>query len=165
MPLPPTPTSPAEALRQARVVLCSACLLGFDCRYDGQDKRKRHVVAALAGKEIVPICPEVAGGLGVPRAPADLAGGAGGAVLDGAARVVSHPGRDVTAAFVLGTELALDAARRYGAGVAVLKEGSPSCGTRRVVVDGVSVAGRGVAAAALERAGLILLSDEELERP
>ena len=156
MPVPP-------ALAQARVALCSACLLGFDCRYDALDKRKAHVAAALAGKEIVPICPEVAGDLSVPRPPADLAGGPGGAVLDGRARVVTRQGADVTAAFLQGATLALDAARRYGATVAVLKEGSPSCGCRRVIVDGASVQGLGVAAAALQRAGVTLISDEELD--
>jgi len=165
MPTPASPPTPLESLRQARVVLCSACLLGFDCRYDALDKRAPHVLEALAGKEVVPVCPEVAGGLSVPRTPADLAGGTGGAVLDGTARVATREGRDVTAAFAQGATLALAAARRYGAGVAVLKEGSPSCGTHRVMVDGASVAGRGVAAAALERAGVALLSDEDLEQP
>ncbi len=154
-----------DELSRAGVVLCSACLLGFVCRYDAQDKRKPQVLSALSGKEVVPVCPEVAGELGVPRPPADLAGGPGGAVLDGRARVVSRQGRDVSAAFRQGADLALQAARRYGATVAVLKEGSPSCGVRRVVVDGASTAGMGVAAAALSRADLALISDEDLEQP
>ncbi|MGC4116321.1 MAG: DUF523 domain-containing protein [Myxococcales bacterium] len=158
-------SSPRDELSRASVVLCSACLLGFDCRYDAQEKRKPHVLDALGGKSVVPICPEVAGELSVPRPPADLFGGAGGAVLDGQAKVLTCEGRDVTAAFLTGAALALEAARRYGASVAVLKEGSPSCGTRRLMVDGASVAGLGVAAAALQRAGVALLSDEDLEQP
>lgn len=155
--------TPRDQLEEAGVVLCSACLFGFDCRYDAQLKAKPHVAAALAGKQVVPVCPEMAGDLPVPRPPADLFGGPGAAVLDGAARVVTCEGQDVTAAFLKGAGLALDAARRYGARLAVLKEGSPSCGTRRVVVDGASTAGMGVAAAALSRAGVALLSDEDLE--
>ncbi|HEY3445069.1 MAG TPA: DUF523 domain-containing protein [Myxococcales bacterium] len=154
-----------DQLARADVVLCSACLFGFDCRYDARDKRKPHVVEALRGKPVVPVCPEMAGELGVPRPPADLFGGAGGAVLDGEARVVTREGRDVTGAFLAGAALALEAARRYGAAVAVLKEGSPSCGSRRVVVDGASTVGMGVAAAALARAGVALISDEDLEQP
>lgn len=154
--------SARQHLDRAQVVLCSACLLGARCRYDGDDRRSDPVVSALGGREIVPICPEVAGGLPIPRTPADLAGGPGGAVLDGAARVADRSGRDVTGAFLAGARLAQEAARRYGATVAVLKEGSPSCGTRRVIVDGAKVEGRGVAAAALERAGVWLVSDEDL---
>ena len=156
---------PRDELSRAGVVLCSACLRGFDCRYDAQDKRKPHVVRALEGKEVVPVCPEVAGELCVPRPAADLFGGAGGAVLDGRAKVVTRAGRDVTQAFLTGATLALEAARRYGASVAVLKEGSPSCGCKRVVVDGASTGGMGVAAAALTRAGVTLISDEDLEQP
>ncbi|MBI5547928.1 MAG: DUF523 domain-containing protein [Deltaproteobacteria bacterium] len=151
-----------EALSQARVVLCSACLLGFGCRYDGADKRKSQVADALAGKEIVPICPEVAGGLPAPRPPADFVDGDGAAVLERGARLRSSLGDDVTEAFLHGARLALEAAQRYGASVAVLKEGSPSCGIHRVTVGGASVAGLGVAAAALRHAGLVLVSDEEL---
>ena len=157
--------SALETLQKARVALCSACLLGVECRHDGTEKRRRAVLAALAGKEVVPLCPEVAGGLGVPRPAADLSGGTGGAVLDGRASVVTLDGRDVTEAFLRGASFALEASRLHGASVAVLKEGSPSCGTRRLKVAGTSVQGLGVAAAALDRAGVTLLSEEDLEQP
>jgi uncharacterized protein YbbK (DUF523 family) len=153
---------PASPLARARVVLCSGCLLGFLCRYDNADRRSPSVLAALAGKEVVPFCPEIAGGLPAPRPPAELVGGDGEAVLDGQARVVSCEGRDVTSAFRRGAELAIEAARRYCATVAVVREASPSCGAHRVTVDGAGVPGRGVAAAALVRGGLALVSDEEL---
>ena len=149
-------------LQVARVVLCSACLLGCRSRYDGADKRDPRVLALLAGREVVPFCPEPAGGLPIPRPPADFVGGAGRAVLDGRARVVTREGVEVTAAYRRGADLALQAARRYGASVALLKEGSPSCGTHRVHVEGRIEPGLGVAAALLERAGLTLVSDEEL---
>ena len=151
-----------DALAGARVALCSACLVGFSCRYDGADKASRKVVAVLSGKEIVPVCPEVAGGLPVPRPPADFVGGDGRAALDGRARLLTREGNDVSPAFLEGARLALEAARRYGATVAVLKEGSPSCGVRRVVVDGASTPGQGIMAATLARAGVILVSDEDL---
>ena len=150
------------ALQDAEVALCSACLLGLACRWDAAQKRAPKVEFALAGLPVVPVCPEVAGGLLVPRAKVELKGGDGLAVLDGRARAENEEGRDVSAEFTLGARLALEAARRYGATVAVLKEGSPSCGVHRTCVDGAWVKGQGIAAAALSRAGLILLSDEDL---
>jgi uncharacterized protein YbbK (DUF523 family) len=154
--------SALDALRAAPVAVCSACLLGRPCRFDGADKRSALAERALQGKTLVAICPEVEGGLGVPRPPAELCGGDGDSVLDGKARVRSSDGQDVTLPFRRGAELALQAARRYGAQVALLKEGSPSCGVRRVIREGRAVEGRGVTAARLSRSGITVLSDEDL---
>jgi uncharacterized protein YbbK (DUF523 family) len=152
-----------KALSEARVVLVSACLLGEACRYDGKSKGSSRVMEALKDKEIVPVCPETGAGLGIPRPAVVLSGGTGEAVLAGKARAMEfESGRDRTAAFRRGAELALEAARRFGATVAVLKERSPSCGTQGTHVDGVVVRGRGVTAALLHSEGLIVLSDEEL---
>jgi uncharacterized protein YbbK (DUF523 family) len=151
------------ALREARVVLVSACLLGEACRYDGKSKGSSPVMRALEGKEVVPVCPETGAGLGVPRPAVELRGGTGEAVLAGHARaVVAATGEDRTAAFRDGAELALEAARRFGATVAVLKERSPSCGSQGTHVDGTVVRGRGITAALLHSAGITILSDEEL---
>ncbi|WP_224250199.1 DUF523 domain-containing protein [Hyalangium gracile] len=151
------------ALREARVVLVSACLLGEACRYDGKSKGSSPVIRALEGKEVVPMCPETGAGLGIPRPAVELRGGTGEAVLEGRAQaVVAATGEDRTKEFRYGAELALKAAQRFGATVAVLKERSPSCGTQGTHVDGVVVPGRGVAAALLHSAGIIVISDEEL---
>jgi uncharacterized protein YbbK (DUF523 family) len=151
------------ALREARVVLVSACLLGEACRYDGKAKGSDRVMRALEGKEVVPVCPETGAGLGIPRPAVVLSGGTGEAVLAGRARaVVATTGEDKTEAFRRGAELALEASRRFGATVAVLKERSPSCGSQGTHVDGMVVVGRGVTAALLHSEGLVILSDEEL---
>jgi len=148
-------------LRDAETVLVSACLLGHACRYDGRDNASPVLAASLAGKAVVPVCPEAGAGLGTPRPPVQLSGGDGGAVLDGLARVREVDGGvDRTAAFLEGAQLAVEAARAHGATVAVLKERSPSCGCRRVWRDGARVPGRGVAAEALARAGIQVVSDE-----
>jgi len=168
-PSPPTSSEAAPAcaalaaLREARVALCSACLLGEPCRYDGTDKYDPLVEKALEGKQVVPICPEHAGGLPIPRPASEFVGGDGRAVLAGEARLVSREGADVTEPFRRGAILAPEAARRYGAPVAVLKQGSPSCGTRRVWIEGKKLQGAGVTAALLEQAGLALLSEEDLD--
>ncbi|MDC0715137.1 DUF523 domain-containing protein [Stigmatella sp. ncwal1] len=151
------------ALRESRVVLVSACLLGHACRYDGQSKGSDRVSQALAGKEVVPICPETGAGMGTPRPAVVLRGGTGEAVLAGQAQAVEREsGQDQTAAFRRGAELALEAARRFGATVAVLKERSPSCGTQGTYVGERLVQGRGVTAALLHASGIITVSDEEL---
>ena len=151
------------ALREAQVVLVSACLLGEACRYDGKSKGSDRVMRALEGKEVVPVCPETGAGLGIPRPAVELRGGTGEAVLAGRAQaVVAATGEDRTAEFRYGAELALEAVQRFGGKVAVLKERSPSCGSQGTHVNGQVVRGRGVTAALLHSAGVIILSDEEL---
>jgi uncharacterized protein YbbK (DUF523 family) len=138
-----------------RAILVSACLLGVRCRHDGRDRLDPTLrEKAGPGTVLVPACPEELGGLGTPRAHADLRGGDGQAVLEGRARVVDADGRDVTRAFVSGAERALAVARAAGATEAWLTERSPSCGTCGTHVDGALVAGSGVASALLSRAGL-----------
>lgn len=98
----------------------------------------------------------------VPRAPAELRGGDGSAVLDGVAKVcIRETGADVTEAFLSGARMAMEEGVRAGATAAVLKQLSPSCGASRVYVDGALEDGQGVTAAALRRAGLHLVSDDE----
>lgn len=140
-----------------RVVAVSACLLGERCRYDGRDKLDDALVAALRaeGATIVPVCPEVLGGLSTPRPAAEIRGGDGGDVLDGRARVVvKDSGRDVTEEYLRGARAALAIARGAGATEAVLKERSPSCGSSEVHRDGGPKPGEGVAAALFRRHGI-----------
>ena len=145
------------------MVLVSACLLGQPCRYDGRDNRSETLAAVLAGRAVVPICPEAGAGLGTPRPPVQLCGGDGDAVLDGRAHAREvESGADRTAAFVEGARLAVEAAQRHGATCAVLKARSPSCGTSECWQDGARRPGPGVASAALKRAGVAVLSDEQL---
>lgn len=140
-------------------ILVSACLLGEPVRYDGRSKSGAHPALArwLAEGRVVPVCPEVAGGLGVPRPPAER--GADG-------RVRREDGTDVTAAFVAGAAAAVALARAEGCVLAVLKARSPSCGIGSVydgTFTGHLLAGDGVAAAALVEAGLAVFTEETLD--
>lgn len=149
-------------------ILVSSCLAGRPVRYDGAAKP---VGGGLferwrAEGRLVPFCPEVSGGLAVPRPPAEIVGGDGGDVLDGTARIRTETGEDVTEEFLRGARLALDAARRSGARVALLKEGSPSCGSHRVydgTFTGASAPGAGVTTALLRRSGIHVFSEDELD--
>ena len=112
----------------------------------------------------VPVCPEMLGGLGVPRPPAEIAGGDGGDVLAGRARVVNSEGQDVTAAYVRGAKMALSVGLQSGCTGAVLKARSPSCGAN-AIYDGTfshaRIEGDGVLAALLRQNGFAVLTEEE----
>lgn len=149
-------------------VLVSACLLGEAVRYNGGDMRCDHVILRQWQRDgrVVAVCPEVAGGLPIPRPRAEIAGAAGGLkVLAGIAKVVDSNGRDVSAHLIGGAERALELARARHIRVAVLKEGSPSCGTG-FVFDGTftdtRVNGPGVTATLLQQAGVHVFSEAQL---
>lgn len=148
-------------------VLVSACLLGQPVRYDGRSSVHPDLLQVWQREgRVVPLCPEVAGGLPTPRPPAEIPGGQGGAVLDGEARVVTVQGEDVSAEFLAGARLALELVRRHGIRVAVLKSGSPSCGNRQVydgTFSGSKIDGEGVTSALLRREGVQVFSELELE--
>ena len=114
---------------------------------------------------IVPICPEMAGGLPTPRPAAQIHGPSGAAVLDGQAQVLTSEGEDVTSNFIQGAEIAVKAAQTYGATHACLKARSPSCGVGQTHGAQGLLTAHGVAAAALERAGLTLFTEEDYTRP
>jgi uncharacterized protein YbbK (DUF523 family) len=149
-------------------VLVSACLLGEKVRYNGADAASGSGILKewLAEDRVVPFCPEVAGGLGVPRPAAEIRGDGGRSVLDGTGDVITRTGDTVTAAFLRGAELALQAAVAGGARLAVLKDGSPSCGSGFVYdgsFSGRRKAGHGVTAALLERHGIRVFSEHGLD--
>ncbi len=154
-------------------VLVSRCLLGEPVRYDGEANPVEGSVLERWRREgrVVPVCPEVVGGLQIPRPPAEIESGEGvdGAdVLAGEARVLTESGEDVTEAFVAGARRALFEALESEARVAVLKEGSPSCGSGRIYdgnFDGeVRDGGRGVTAALLEAYDVAVYSEDEVEQ-
>jgi uncharacterized protein YbbK (DUF523 family) len=161
LPMPEKPQPPLSG----KPVLVSACLAGRACRFDGSSNEDDQVGRLVAQGRAVLVCPEVDGGLGTPRPSAEIVGGDGSDVLAGRARVVTDQGRDVTEAYLEGARRALEAARRSGARVAILKARSPSCG-KGAIYDGTftrSLAGGdGVTAALLEENDIDVLTDEEL---
>ena len=138
-------------------VLVSACLLGQPVRYDGQSKGIVSDWLSALGAEgrVLAFCPEVAGGLPTPRPPAERQG----------ERVVTASGLDVTEEFDRGAELALEICQTQGIRFALLKEGSPSCGSGRIYngrFEGVSVTGEGKTTALLRRHGIVVFSEDQL---
>jgi uncharacterized protein YbbK (DUF523 family) len=138
-------------------LLISACLLGVPCAYDGRGHTVDDLLTLAAQGKVIPICPEVLGGLPIPRPTAEIIDGDGGDVLDGRARVVTVTGQDVTTAFVRGAQSAAEIARRYGIITAILKPRSPSCGSTHIYDGthrGVLRPGTGVTTALLRRIGV-----------
>ena len=139
-------------------LLISACLLGFCCKYDGgANPLPGETLAALRSRyTLIPVCPETAGGLPIPRAPSERRDG----------RVLSREGNDVTGEYEKGARIALRLAGRFGCRKALLKERSPSCGAGEIY-DGsfshVRVPGDGVTAELLREAGLELYGESEIE--
>ncbi len=147
-------------------ILVSRCLLGHRVRYDGGASGPFDLLQHwLDEGRVVPLCPEVAGGLPTPRAAAEIPGGQGSEVLDGQAAVITTDGEDVSAQFLSGACQALALVREHGIRVAVLKANSPSCGnllTYDGTFSGVKVSGEGVTAALLKRHGVQVFSELEL---
>jgi uncharacterized protein YbbK (DUF523 family) len=149
-------------------VLVSSCLLGEKVRYHGGDAPCSSEILGRwqAEGRLVPFCPETAAGLPVPRPPAEITGGGGAAVLRGEAFVGDRVGADVTQEFVLGARRTVEAALRDGARLAILKDGSPSCGTTYIydgTFRGQRDAGQGVTAAMLSEAGIRTFSERQIE--
>ena len=147
-------------------ILVSRCLLGHRVRYDGGASGPFDQLQQWVDEgRVVPLCPEVAGGLPTPRAAAEIPGGQGGEVLDGRAAIITTDGADVSAEFLSGAYQALELVQKHGIRVAVLKANSPSCGnllTYDGTFSGVKVSGEGVTAALLRRYGVQVFSELQL---
>lgn len=145
--------------------LVSACLLGVNCRYDGQNNLNEKVMRLVEKEVLIPVCPEQLGGLRTPREPMGIIGGGGSEVLDGKARVINRSNEDVTENLVRGAEETLKVARSSGVKEAILKARSPSCGCGKIH-SGTSpdrlVEGDGVTTALLKRSGIRVITEDGL---
>lgn len=135
-------------------IMVSACLIGRKCKYSGGDNFDERTAALLRGHELVPVCPEVAGGLGVPRRPCEIVGDT----------VMNDRGENVDEAFRKGAEICLEKAREEGIDLAVLQPRSPSCGVRSVydgTFSGRLTGGSGIFARLLMENGFRVVDAEE----
>ena len=167
--IPPMPACEGETtdgmVPAGETVLVSACLAGRPCRYDGSAFPESAVEALVRAGDPVLVCPEVAGGLGTPRPPAEIVGGDGRDVLEGRACVLTQQGADVTAEYLAGAHATLMVAEAAGARAAVLKARSPSCGVGTIrdgSFSGATQQGDGVTAALLQAHGIRVTTEEML---
>ncbi len=150
-------------------ILISACLAGDLVRYDGKSvPLTDELLCKWNWKGLfVKVCPEVSGGLKIPRLPAQIVNGNGQDVLEGKAKVIDIEGHDVTIAFLKGAEYALSKVKKYKIEIALLKEKSPSCGIHHIYdghFDSTLISGSGVTAAILKQSGIRVFSENELDQ-
>ncbi len=137
------------------IKICSACLLGIKCRYDGKGKRNKNVINLFRKEILIPVCPEQLGGLSTPREPAEQKG----------RKVFIKSGKNVSENFERGAKQVLKIAKLFGIKEAILKQRSPSCGCGQIYDGAFSrkiIKGDGVTAALLKKNGIKVISEEEL---
>lgn len=137
-------------------ILVSACLLGMHCRYDGTGVMQEELKELSRNYHLIPVCPEIYGGLATPRSPAECVG----------ERIVTKNGEDVTDAYYKGAEEILHLARLYNCRYAILKERSPSCGYGSIydgTFQGRLVSGNGAAAQLLSDHGIEIYGESRIQ--
>lgn len=125
-------------------ILVSACLCGMKTRFDGKDNPFPFLERLKKHYEIVPFCPEIEGGLPEKREPCEMVNNA----------ILTESGKDVTKNFIEGAKKAVSLCHFFGIKIAILKDRSPSCGSRTIhdgsfknnVIDGLGVTARALIA-------------------
>ena len=132
-------------------ILVSSCLLGLNCRYDGGNNYSKEVEEFLKNYEVIPICPEIMGGLPTPRTPSERQ----------ADRVINKEGKDVTEQYEKEARECLFLAQKYDVKKALLKLRSPSCGSKEIYDGTFShtiIEGDGVTAELFKKNGIEVIS-------
>lgn len=135
--------------------MVSACLAGENCKYNGGNNRNKKVEALFNGNRIIPICPEVMGGLSTPRVPSEIVHGI----------VMNKDGVNVDREYRCGAEMALKIAEREQPDLVILQSRSPSCGVKQSydgTFTGTLIDGPGLTAELLMRHGFRVVDVEDL---
>ncbi len=136
-------------------IAVSACLLGANCKYSGGNNYSEKVARFIEGHEVIPVCPEVMGGLPTPRTPAEIVNGV----------VTMRDGTDVDKEFRSGAKVALEKCLENRVDLLILQSRSPSCGVNEIydgTFTGQKIQGRGIFAKLAIEAGIKTLDLEDL---
>ncbi len=147
------------------MLVVSACLVGVNCKYNGENNDNEKVKEFLKDKEYIVVCPEQLGGLTTPRDPSEINIKDGNEVLHGDGKVISCKNIDVTDNFIKGARESLKIAQMFNCKKALLKEGSPSCGCNFIydgTFSGNKISGKGVTAALFDENNIEVFSEKEL---
>ena len=137
-------------------VLISACLMGVFCRYDGKTKQNDKLEALMNQYTLIPVCPEILGGLPTPRPAVEIQN----------ARAINKEGKDVTDEFERGAKEVLRLAKLYHCDLVILKERSPSCGNQKIydgTFSGTLVDGNGFTAQLLLDHGIRVIGESQID--
>ena len=136
-------------------IAVSACLLGHNCKYSGGNNRSQKVLDYIEGHEVIPVCPEVTGGMSTPRVPVELKNG----------KAINRDGEDVTEFFLRGVEKTMEKLDGQNIDLAILQPRSPSCGCKQIY-DGTFtktlIDGKGMFAQALAEAGIPMMDGDDV---
>ena len=138
-------------------LLISACLLGIACRYDGKSVKSVNVEALRKKYNLIPVCPEIYGGLPTPRVPSERQG----------EKTMMKDGTDVTENYLRGAKIAYELCLEFDCKKALLKERSPSCGKGKIYdgsFSGTLTDGNGVTAEYLMERGIEVFGESEIEK-
>lgn len=136
-------------------ILVSACLLGRDCKYNGGNNYSEKVAEYVKGHDVIPVCPEVAGGLPIPRIPCEIVGGT----------VTTRNGESKDREFRAGADICLKKALEEKVDLAILQSRSPSCGVKQIYdgsFTGKLIPEKGVFAEMLSENGIKIIDLEDL---
>lgn len=137
-------------------IAVSACLLGENCKYNGGNNLSPAVLDYVKGHSVLPVCPEVLAGAGIPRKCVELQNG----------RAVNADGEDVDAQYRAGAERALEQVTEFGAVCTILKSRSPTCGVRRIydgTFSGKTIDGSGLFAQMVREAGIRVIDSDDIK--
>ncbi len=131
------------------IALISACLMGFNCRYNCKNSLTQYLDVFLKKYYLIPVCPEQLGGLPTPRERSEITKGDGFYVINGYSRVITSKGIDVSDNFLKGAHEILSFAKNFNIKIAYFKDKSPSCGVNNIYINGTLTNGVGVTTALL----------------
>ena len=133
-------------------LMVSACLLGDNVKYNGGNNQNDNLIAFLKKHDVIKVCPEVMGGLLIPRVASEINGN----------MVLNKEGNNVTDYFDKGAKNVLELAKKEKIEVAILKERSPSCGSE-YIYDGTFsnqiIKGEGITTKLLKENNIIVLNE------
>ncbi len=136
--------------------IVSACLVGKNTKYNGGNNKNDKIINFLKDKEYILVCPEVSGGLSIPRLPSEI-------VKD---KVINKEGKDVTYEFNLGTQKEIERVKEFKGTIAILKSKSPSCGNN-LIYDGTFtsslIEGDGLFTKELKKLGVKILTELDFD--
>ena len=141
--------------RGRKIILCSACLLGIKCGYDGKSKLNQRVIKLSKKEILIPVCPEQLGGLSTPREAAEIKG----------KKAITKSGKDVTKNFERGAKEVFGLAKLFGTREAILKQRSPSCGCGKIydgTFSGKLIKGDGITTSLLKRNRIKVIPDDKI---
>ena len=137
-------------------IMVSTCLLGENCKYNGGNNLSEKVMKFIEGHEVIPVCPEVMGGLPTPRVPSEIVNGV----------VTMADGRNVDEEFRKGAQIGLNLAKENKVDLVILQSRSPSCGVKQIydgTFSGNKIDGQGVFAKMLIENGFRIVDVEDLD--